>query len=305
MTTYDVALSFAGEQRRYVERVAVALRDAGLRVFYDEFEQSRLWGRDLVAELDRIYRKEARCVVMFVSAEYREKKWTRHEFRSVLSTAIEQREEYVLPVRFDHTDLDGLAPSLCYADAAKTKPSALAKLILNKIALLRQKHESDGAGQLTLDVWRIVSRNLSSEPFSHWGASHVGGRWNCKGQPAVYTGSNLCVSVLETVALSQVAVLGGCIAVSAKIVLTSAPTVIDARDLPADWQAMPSPVSTQEFGSKWLVSGASAVLSVPSVILPAERIFVLNPAHPDFKSLTVVSQELFDPRFLKSWNSHS
>lgn len=300
MTTYDVALSFAGEQREYVSQVAVALRNAGLRVFYDEFEQARLWGRDLVEELDRIYRKETRCVVMFVSAAYREKKWTRHEFRSVLSTAIEQRREYVLPVRFDQTDLDGLAPSLCYANAVTTKASALAELILEKVALLAPISQSDETGKTTLDVWRIVSRKFSSEPFSGHGASLVGGRWNFKGKPAVYAGSNLCVSALETVAHGQSLLVGGYIAISAKIVLTSPPTVINSRELPLGWHAMPPPLSTQELGSEWLVSKASAVLSVPSVVLPAERIFILNPAHPDFKSLTVLSQELFEPHFLKS-----
>jgi hypothetical protein len=101
MRQYDIAFSFAGEQRPYVARVAAALRKSGVRLFYDDFERTHLWGRDLIAELDRIYRKESRCVVMFISAAYRDKTWTRHEFRSTLSAALNQHDEYVLPVRFD------------------------------------------------------------------------------------------------------------------------------------------------------------------------------------------------------------
>src|SRR5436305_8002487 len=86
--TYDVALSFAGEDRPYVRQVADYLRMRGARVFYDQFEQASLWGRNLVEELDRVYRLESVFVVMFISVAYRDKEWTRHERRSTLSAAL-------------------------------------------------------------------------------------------------------------------------------------------------------------------------------------------------------------------------
>lgn len=67
---YDVALSFAGEQRSYVEAVAGALRDSGIKVFYDDYEKTALWGRDLYTHLDYVYRQAARFCVTFVSADY-------------------------------------------------------------------------------------------------------------------------------------------------------------------------------------------------------------------------------------------
>ena len=81
---WDVALSFAGAQRAYVERVAAALQARGVRCFYDADEQVRLWGRHLAEELPRIYADESAVVVVFVSAEYAAGAWTRLERRAAL-----------------------------------------------------------------------------------------------------------------------------------------------------------------------------------------------------------------------------
>src|SRR6266478_5728839 len=77
--TYDVALSFAGEDREYVEHVATGLRDAGVSVFYDLFQRAELWGRNLVDHLAEVYQKRSRYVVMFISKHYVQKAWTTHE----------------------------------------------------------------------------------------------------------------------------------------------------------------------------------------------------------------------------------
>ncbi|MBZ0214555.1 MAG: TIR domain-containing protein, partial [Nitrospirae bacterium] len=70
---YDVALSFASENRQYVEKVWSRLTALGLRVFFDQDEQIKLWGRDLVAEFSDIYGNLSHCVVMFISREYASK----------------------------------------------------------------------------------------------------------------------------------------------------------------------------------------------------------------------------------------
>src|SRR5262249_20299813 len=64
---YDVALSFAGEDRTYVEDVARILKAAGVRVFYDKFETVQLWGRNLADHLGEVYGKRSRFVVIFIS----------------------------------------------------------------------------------------------------------------------------------------------------------------------------------------------------------------------------------------------
>lgn len=291
MPIYDVALSFAGEQRDYVESVAFALRGAGIRLFYDKFETSRLWGRNLATELDRIYRKESRCVVLFVSVAYRDKKWCRHEFRSAITTAIDEREDYVLPIRFDKTDLDGLPPSIAYLDATKTPPEEVAGLLIEKLACAPRDQTPLNYGETELNVWQIAHPTPNSPGhFSGLGPTLTGGRWNHPGTPVVYAASTLCVAALESTGHPSDFPIHR-VAVCAKIALTSPPTILHPDQLPTDWRAMPPSDSTKAFGSRWLDACESAVLSVPSVRLPAERIFLLNPAHPDFASLTVFSEE--------------
>jgi hypothetical protein len=131
--TFDVCLSFAGEQRDYVERIAEALKNAGLRVFHDQDKDiaARLWGRDLGETLDYVYREGSRFCLMFISADYAEKAWTRHERRSALARAVEQ-DEYVLPARFDDTELPGFRPTIGYVDLREIAPATLVEFVLTK-----------------------------------------------------------------------------------------------------------------------------------------------------------------------------
>ena len=86
---YDVALSFAGEDRALAARIAELCRSTGMTVFYDAYEQASLWGKDLTSHLDTIYRKNAQYCIVFISEAYVRKSWTRHEIRSALARAIE------------------------------------------------------------------------------------------------------------------------------------------------------------------------------------------------------------------------
>jgi hypothetical protein len=79
---YDVALSFAGEDRTYVGDIAARLRELGVRIFYDEYAAAEMWGNDLYGLLDNVYRKRTRFTVMFVSRHYASKPWTQHERQS-------------------------------------------------------------------------------------------------------------------------------------------------------------------------------------------------------------------------------
>jgi hypothetical protein len=133
---WDVALSFAGAQRDYVERVAAALQARGVRCFYDADEQIELWGRYLAEELSRIYAEESAAVVVFVSAEYADRDWTRLERRAALDRAVRERREYVLPARFDDTPLPGLLAGLVAVDLRGRTPEQFADLVAAKLAAL-------------------------------------------------------------------------------------------------------------------------------------------------------------------------
>ncbi|MCP2213959.1 UNVERIFIED_ORG: hypothetical protein J2R93_008371 [Bradyrhizobium japonicum] len=118
-SSFDVAISFAGTERALAEQLAENLRAAGIAVFYDYFYAEHLWGKNLTAFLDEIYGRKAKFCVVFVSKEYRDRKWTIHELRSAQAKALEQRgNEYILPVRVDDTQLDGLPSNVGYLDIA-------------------------------------------------------------------------------------------------------------------------------------------------------------------------------------------
>jgi hypothetical protein len=132
---YDVCLSFAGEERSYVKMVARELNERGVKVFYDDDEAVRLWGKDLVEHFDYVYRHASRYCVMFVSAAYATKSWTRLERRSALARAIQEEGEYILPARFDDTEIPGLLPTVGYINLRRTSPQQLCELVIAKLRL--------------------------------------------------------------------------------------------------------------------------------------------------------------------------
>jgi TIR domain len=133
---WDVALSFAGAHRDYVGQVAVALKARGARCFYDADEQVRLWGTHLAEELPRIYAQESAAVVVFISAEYAGRDWTRLERRAAFSQAVSEAGVYVLPARFDDTELPGLLPDVVTVDLRRYTPEQFAGVVVAKLAEL-------------------------------------------------------------------------------------------------------------------------------------------------------------------------
>lgn len=130
---YDIALSFAGEERAYVDSVANLLRDRGVRVFYDLFEEAGLWGKDLYVHLSEVYHKRARFTVMFISKAYAAKLWTNHERKAAQARAFQEAQEYILPARFDDTDIPGVLPTVGYISLNGRSPEDLVSLITEKL----------------------------------------------------------------------------------------------------------------------------------------------------------------------------
>ena len=147
---WDVALSFAGAQRDYVEQVARALKARGVRYFYDADQLVRLWGTHLAEELPRIYAREsAVVVVVFVSADYAAGDWTRLERRAAFSRAVREAGVYVLPARFDDSELPGLLDDVIAINLRDYTPGEFADLAVAKLADLgiRPSLSLDEAGR--------------------------------------------------------------------------------------------------------------------------------------------------------------
>src|SRR5947199_99785 len=113
---YDVAVSFAGEDRATAERFAELLKADGFSVFYDFCNKADHWGRDLYQHLAEVYSKKANFCVMFLSAAYARKAWTRHEMQAAQQRAFRENEAYILPVRIDDTSIPGIGETVAYLD---------------------------------------------------------------------------------------------------------------------------------------------------------------------------------------------
>lgn len=138
---YDVALSFAGEDRSYVEMVAKALRVKGIKVFYDEFEEVSMWGKDLFAYLDHIFTNSATFCVMFISEMYTKKAWCDLEFNSSINRQY-KNGEYILPVCLDQTVIQGITDKYKYLEAKDYSPIHLAEVINMKLMSFKAESAS-------------------------------------------------------------------------------------------------------------------------------------------------------------------
>jgi len=130
---FDVALSFAGENREFVEEVASGLSHRGIRVFYDRYEEADLWGKDLYDHLAKVYSKDAEYCVIFASEEYEKKVWATHERRNAQERALSENREYILPARFDDTSIPGIRDTVGYIDLRTHSVDDLVELISKKL----------------------------------------------------------------------------------------------------------------------------------------------------------------------------
>lgn len=150
-------------------------------------------------------------------------------------------------------------------------------------------------------AWRIDRMKWASQAFTGLGASFEGGRWNPPGVPVVYVSRHLSMAAMEKLVHLPLSVGRGVPYVSFRIHFERIHVEVSPMDkLPEDWDRKPPSEGSQRIGLEWVKAGKSAILQVPSVIIPTEDNFLLNPAHPDFKKLRIDPPEPFgfDPRLL-------
>ena len=131
---YDVALSFAGEDRHYAEELAERLEARGYSTFYDKNELAHLLGTNLYDRLSSIYKDEARYCVMFLSKHYGQDRWTKHERESAQARAFEEDREYIIPVRLDDTEIPGILPTAGYLDLRSISIEEVYQVLVEKLS---------------------------------------------------------------------------------------------------------------------------------------------------------------------------
>lgn len=152
-------------------------------------------------------------------------------------------------------------------------------------------------------LWRIATdtREYEAHELSGRGAERTGGRWNRPGRPVVYAASSVALACLETV----VHLNAGGLPLNRFLVRIEVPDkvwqareTLTANALPVGWSAVPAGKVSLDAGDRWLESAASALLAVPSVIVPEEFNVLINPRHRDATRLraTKLRPWHYDPR---------
>ena len=150
-------------------------------------------------------------------------------------------------------------------------------------------------------VWRITTARFAGTAFSGEGARRYGGRWNPKGCEVVYTAESQSLALLELMVQDD-PLRAHYILIPAHLPSGLPETRIDAEQLPGDWRTIGARDVLQDLGAAWLQAAATAVLSVPSAVVPAERNYLLNPRHPDFAHIRIGTPQSLqtDTRLLRN-----
>lgn len=146
-------------------------------------------------------------------------------------------------------------------------------------------------------VWRLCRKPYAA--FDGEGARLYGGRWTPPGLAVVYTAASVALAMAEyLVHLEPREAPPDLVLVAADFPADLALTSIVAGDMPPRWRRYPAPEALGRMGSRWVEEGTTAVLRVPSAVVPQESNYLLNPRHPDFRRIKIGRPEAFsfDPR---------
>lgn len=153
-------------------------------------------------------------------------------------------------------------------------------------------------------LWRIATetRRYRADDLSGRSAAAHPGRWNEEGQPVVYCAPSIAMAVLETAAHIDTRGLPlnrFLVAIDVPDAAWAARILLTPAMLPVAWRAIPAGSASVAAGSRWWAGSASAILEVPSAIVPEEPVCVLNPGHADAAacSATVVRPFEYDRLF--------
>ena len=146
-------------------------------------------------------------------------------------------------------------------------------------------------------AWRLTKTRYLATAWDGEGAKTSGGRWNSVGTAVVYTSATLSLALVETLVHVPSGLLPAYTAVPIDFE-DSLVAVVEAADLLPNWKKQPAPPETRAIGDAWAASSRSALLRVPSVVVPIEFNYVINPKHRDFGRIRIgaPTPSPFDPR---------
>ena len=151
-------------------------------------------------------------------------------------------------------------------------------------------------------IWRLCRQEHAAPPLDGEGARLYGGRWNVPGTAVAYTAGTLALAALEILIHMDLDVAPKDL-VSIPIEVPDGLRIEEVRtgSLPTNWRKTPAPIQLQQVGTEWCQRATSLLLRVPSVIIPEEYNYLVNPIHPDLGQLTRHKPRpfTFDPRLFR------
>lgn len=150
-----------------------------------------------------------------------------------------------------------------------------------------------------MKLWRIAAetRKYPATDLSGKGAALSPGRWNSESEPVVYCAPTIAIAVLETAAHINDAGLPldrYLVEIQVPAAVWRARRTLSASQLPPQWDAIPAGMASTAVGGQWLAEQKTALLLVPSVIVPEEWAALINPAHPDTPTLQARAVRKFE-----------
>lgn len=155
-----------------------------------------------------------------------------------------------------------------------------------------------------MEAYRIAQEPYA-EDLSGNGSRLFGGRWNSEGYYALYTSANRSLALLETLAHVQAKFFSNKKYILVTVLIPDKPSIkiLRQKDLPTNWDALDIFQVTQKIGDHFLEEQKDLILQVPSVLMPEEYNYVINPLHPTMKQVKIIGQRQieFNDRLMKSF----
>lgn len=142
-------------------------------------------------------------------------------------------------------------------------------------------------------VWRIVPEHRADLAFDGEGARLFGGRWNSRGTRIVYCSETGALAALETLVHLTPETIDRRLSLFGVEIAEDLIEILPPKKIPGDWRAPIIPAAGKNVGDDWVRGGRAAVLRIPSVIIPEEYNYLLNPAHPRLARLRITHKADF------------
>lgn len=152
---YDVAISYARENRPIAEGITNILMKNGLIVFYAPFQKRHLWGKKLSTEFKKSFGESSRFVLILISHHYAVKDWTDFEFSIAKDEGRKREREFILPLKLDETKLVGLHRDISYLDFKKEGLDGIANCLVEKVESMKSKKTPDETFRDAFNEWKL------------------------------------------------------------------------------------------------------------------------------------------------------